>query len=564
MRSMKTDVMEQLLMELRFAPPATKARQAAGAERLLGMVRKEMEYPYEFICFHVTGYRPKGKAAKDVMVGGEELIDDLQVFIRKLSGKAAQEAASLGERVYSMEEVAERFGVSARTIERWRKRGLGGRQFVFADGRQRTGFAESTVSSFVAANERLVTRARAFTVLSEERRTQIVDTARQMAADGSRHRKDIIRAIAEAMGVSAEAVRYHLVSYEAQNPGEQIFAKPAGVVSPEQMREVIRQYEAGVSVEDMMRTFHRSRSSIYRIINAGKAREFFGVHMDYVDSTEFVADGAELAILGPELPAGVKEQNTLANDLEAGKIELHDYLQSLKDVEPPSAEAEKSLFRRYNYLKFRFNMAKVKARPGQTTSAQTKEMQALLTEARAIGLYLRQSFLRVVVTVAQKHKILPEELRSYIVFGNKALTRALETYDYNNPSRFSNIAGLTVAKDFALAVAKGKKPSEQKQEAWEKGVLALDTTSLIELERNQRDLANIIRQNLDEREQHIITARYDVEQAVIKKHPKSLKEVGAELGISADEVRKLELAAIGKLRHVLSDDEMAKLTDQKP
>jgi len=373
-------------------------------------------------------------------------------------------------------------------------------------------------------------------------------------------RKDVISDIAQHFGTSAETIRYHLAGYEAQHPGEQIFSKPAGVVTPGQMHEVIKLHEAGASVEELMDAFHRSRSSIYRIINAAKAREFVGVHMEYVDSPEFVADGAELAILGPELPAGVQAQNMLANDLENGKIELHDYLQALKDVEPLSAEVEKSLFRRYNYLRFRFNLAKVKARPGQATGAQVKEMQSLLTEARAIGLYLRQSFLRVVVAVAQKHKILPEELRSYIVFGNKALTRALETYDFSSASRFSNVASLTVAKDFALAVAKGKRPSEQKQEPWERGVLALDTTSLLEIERNQHDMANLIRQNLDEREQHIIAARYDVEQAVIKKHPKSLKDVGAELGITADEVRKLELAALGKLRHVLSEEEFARLT----
>jgi RNA polymerase primary sigma factor len=562
MRSMKTDVMEQLLMELRFAPVAAKAKQAQAAERLMGMVKKEMEYPYEFVCFQITGYRPKGKAAKDVSIRGDELTDDLQVFIRKLSGKVAQEAATQGEKVYTMEEVAERLGVSARTIERWRKRGLGGRQFIFPDGRQRTGFTESNVSGFVAANEKLIGRAKKFAMLSEDQRRQVVETATEMAAEGVLSRKEIIAAIAGRFGTSGETIRYHLVSHEESHPGEQIFGKPAGVVTPEQMRQVIQRHENGAGVEELMRIFHRSRSSIYRIINAGKTREFVGVHMEYVDSHDFVADGAELAILGPELPAGVKGDNVLSNDLEAGTIELHDYLQALKDVAPLAAETEKLLFRRYNYLKYRFNLAKVKAKPGHATGAQVREMQSLLTEARLIGLFLRQSFLRVVVTVAQKHHISPEELRSYIVFGNKALTKALETYDFKSASRFTNFAGLTVAKEFALAAAKGKKASEQKQEAWERGVLALDTTSLIELERRERGIGNIIRQNLDEREQHIIGARYDVEQAVIKKHPKSLKALGAELGVTADEVRRLELAALGKLRHVLSEDEFSRLTQE--
>jgi DNA-directed RNA polymerase sigma subunit (sigma70/sigma32)/transposase len=564
MRSMKTEVMEQLLMELRFAPAAKKTKQAEAAERLLAMVKKETEYPYEFVCFQITGYRPKGKAAKDVTISGSELIDDLQVFIRKLSGKVAQEAAGQGEKVYNMEEAAEHFGVSARTIERWRKLGLGGRQFVFGDGKKRTGFTESNLSSFASANETLVSRARSFTVLTEEQRRQVVATATEMAAHGEMDRKEVIAEIAKKFGTSAETIRYHIVKYEQAHPGEQIFGKPAGVVTPQQMHEVIKRHSEGASVEELMRNLHRSRSSIYRIINAGKAREFIGVHMEYVDSSDFIAKDAELTILGPELPAGVKGDNTLSNKLEAGELELHDYFQALKDVPPLSAETEKQLFRRYNYLKCRFNIARFKARPGQTTGAQVKEMQALLTEARAIGLFLRQSFLRVVVTVSRKHHIPPEELRSYIVFGNKALTRALETYDFKSASRFSNFASLTIAKDFALAAAKGKKPSEQKQEPWERGVLAVDTTSLIEMERSQSDIVNIIRQNLDDREQRIIMARYDVEGAVIKKHPKSLNELGAELGMIGEEVRRLELAALGKLRHVLPEDEFARLTDERP
>jgi len=554
--------MEQLLMELRFAPAGTKARQAEAAEGLLGLVKKDIEYPYEFVCYQITGYRPKGRAASNAMIRGDELIDDLRVFVRKLSAKAAQDAVSQGEKVYTVEELAAHFGVSLRTIERWRKRGLGGRQFVFPDGTRKTGFTESNVTGFVSANERLVQRARKFATLTDEQRDRIFELAREMVQSGSLSRKQIIAEIAAELKTSGETVRYHLVRYETENPQEQLFAKPAGVITPQQMREVVRRYQEGAGIQELMQAFHRSRSSIYRIINAAKAREFVGVHMEYVDSDDFVAEGAELEILGPELPAEVKATNTLANDLEAGKTELHDYLQALKDVKPLPAEMEKQLFRRYNYLKYRFNIARLKVKPGQTTGTQVKEMQSLLTEARAIGLFLRQSYLRVVVTVAQKHHIEPEELRSYLVFGNKALTKALETYDFGGTSRFSNFASLTIAKEFALAAAKGKKPSEQKHEAWERGVLALDTTGLIEMERSQRKLVNVIEQNLDERERFIITSRYDVEPGVIRKHKKTLNEVGAELGVAGEEVRRLELAALGKLRHVLSDEEFARLTEE--
>ena len=562
MRSMKTDIMEQLLMELRFAPAAARLKQAEAAERLLSMANKDTEYPYEFICFQITGYRPKAKTTGDVPISGEELIDDLQVFIRRLGGRVAPDAAGYGEKVYSIDELASYFGVSSRTRERGRKRGLGGRRFIIADGSKKTGFTESRVNEFIKANEGLVNRAKRFATLTEQQKLRMVEMARQMGPVSKMSRKKLIAAIAKELSTSGETVRYHLVRYEQENPGVQFFPKPSGVITPAQMREVIRRYSTGASVEELMRSFHRSRSSIYRVINAAKARDLVGVHMEYVYSDDFVADGAELAILGPELPEGVKGENLLANDLEAGKIELHDYLQALKDVKPLSAETEKHLFRRYNYLKYRFNMVKVTARPGRATGAQVREMQSLLTEARAIGLFLRQSFLRVVVTVAQKHHIPLEELRSYLIFGNKALTKALETYNFQSASRFSSFASLTVAKEFALAAAKGKKASEQKQEPWERGVLVVDTTSLIELERSQWNIANIVKQNLDDREQRIIMGRYDVEQAVIKKHPKSINELGAELGITGDEVRRIELAALGKLRHVLSDDEFAKLTQE--
>ena len=99
---------------------------------------------------------------------------------------AAEWAASpAGERVLTVDELAQQFRVSTKTVRRWRRYGLVSRRFVL-DGRRRVGFLQSSVDRFLAHNEERVRRGTRFSRMTDEERKRIIDRARCLAQAGGR------------------------------------------------------------------------------------------------------------------------------------------------------------------------------------------------------------------------------------------------------------------------------------------------------------------------------------------------------------------------------------------
>ena len=59
----KHPALQQLTdQQVRFAPLARRLEQADQARRLLGEIEAGKRYPYQFVCFRVTGFRPDAHA----------------------------------------------------------------------------------------------------------------------------------------------------------------------------------------------------------------------------------------------------------------------------------------------------------------------------------------------------------------------------------------------------------------------------------------------------------------------------------------------------------------------
>src|SRR5437868_14870203 len=72
-------LMELADQQVRFAPPPRRLEQLQRAERLLSELDPDKEYPYQFICYRVTDYRPDAYA--DLLLGGQALVHDLGMLI---------------------------------------------------------------------------------------------------------------------------------------------------------------------------------------------------------------------------------------------------------------------------------------------------------------------------------------------------------------------------------------------------------------------------------------------------------------------------------------------------
>src|SRR5437899_2625483 len=129
--------------QVRFAPPARRLHQLHQAERLLAEIDPARQYPYPFVCFRVTGYRPH--AYPDLLIGGEDLKQDLCQFITELSRSLpAVPVETVDEPVMTLDQMSRRLKVSTKTINRWRRHGLIGVPVLYK-GRRQVGFLPSLV-----------------------------------------------------------------------------------------------------------------------------------------------------------------------------------------------------------------------------------------------------------------------------------------------------------------------------------------------------------------------------------------------------------------------------------
>ncbi|HTN74023.1 MAG TPA: RNA polymerase subunit sigma-70, partial [Pirellulaceae bacterium] len=161
----RVPVLRQLRdQQVRFAPRDKKVDQANRAERLINELDPKRDYPYEYLFFRITDFRPE--TAPHTLIEGEQAMHDLGLFVEDVTDAADLPVEDAGEPVHTVEDLSRLFHVSTKTISRWRQQGLVSRRFLF-EGRKRVGFLQSSVERFVAQNEERVKRGEKFSQLSD-------------------------------------------------------------------------------------------------------------------------------------------------------------------------------------------------------------------------------------------------------------------------------------------------------------------------------------------------------------------------------------------------------------
>jgi len=563
MRQIKDESLSQLLMQLRFTPLKKRSKQLAAAEKLYHIVGKDKEYPFDFVFYKITGFHPRGVYQHPV-IKGDELAEDLRNFISRLSNKLNLKVSGQNERIYNIEALAKEYDVSSKTIERWRKRGLLARRYIFDDGRKRLGFPESEVFWFFEHNPGLVSRASRFTRLSKKQKQWIIKKAFVLASGAELSRHQVINRIAQQSGRAHETIRSILIEFEKSHPRKPIFHKPPGVIDPAGAAELYRLHNQGISLKELMTRFNRSKSSIYRIINSRRARELLARKIEFIASDEFVEDGARNKILGKALKDINSDVMVAGRAFKvAGEPLLPEYLQRMKVSAILGRETEFDLFRRYNYLKYLACIKRAGIRPEKVKSSQIREIEGYLSQADKIKQILIEANLRLVITTAMKHTGGGESLSDLISEGNISLMQAVETFDYTRGVRFSSHASWSIAKDYARRIPSQKSRAKSGRASLadiHRHLRSRAASDVIAVERARQDLTQVIKENLDEREEYIILNHYGLFGSKVKRKKKTLKQIGEELGLTKERVRQIELLALNKLRQSLSPEQFELLT----
>ncbi len=576
MRKIRNQNLAQLLMQFKFTPPGKRHKQLASAEKLFAIIDKDKEYPFEFVCFKITGYRPKDRSARgepvepaQELIKGSDLAEDLPIFIAKLSAQLSPLASWQQEKVYDIQQLAETLSVSTKTINRWRKRGLLAQKFLFDDGAnatlrssslrstRRLGFFQSTVDAFIKANPELTAKAKAFTRLTKKQVQMIIKQARSLSAKPGLSRHQIIEKIAAKTAKAHETIRYTLLNYEKLHPGGHAFKESPSAVDPGRAAEIYRLFKQGSTIKELMEQFNRSRSSVYRITDRGRAKALLTKKIEFINSPEFLSEDAARKIL----PASLSPRRSGAKPVDATLTKDHLPATSL------NRETEAELFRRYNYLKYLSSLKIAALVPGRPSGKTLSEIENYLAQAETIKKIIIEANLSTVTSVAKKHSISGANLPDLISEGNLSLMRAVEKFDYTRGFRFATYASWAIAKDYARKIpaefaqiaASAEVPIEEIQ--WD--LRTTGAATVVNIERARRSLIKVISDNLDEREQYIILNHFGLvgsKTKRLKKEKKTLEQIGQDLQLTKERVRQLELAALQKLKHLLSTEEFDLLT----
>ncbi len=295
----QTDVIVDLLRQTAYASAEVRSRHTDRAERLALELDPQADVPEDFVIFRITGYRPEASSAR--LLKGVQVIADLAALVEILSDSlAAHGADSAGTAVRPLAELAREWGVSRKTIDRWRRIGLVARRTRGPSGKPTLVVREDVARAFAARHAAEIQRAASYSRIDEA-------TARCMIRRAKRYKSRlgwtlarIARRLGERFGRSPNAVS-GLLKRDA--PVE--FA-PRGTIGADRGADAYERWRMGEDPAGIAADLRRSRPSVQRAIDLVRVSKLAALVAEGALSAPGVPhagprtslDGLELPLLG--------------------------------------------------------------------------------------------------------------------------------------------------------------------------------------------------------------------------------------------------------------------------
>src|SRR5262249_18978341 len=191
---------------------------------------------------------------------------------------------------------------------------------------------------------------------------------------------------------------------------------------------IFSSYRRGISVDTLAKRFHRTRTSVYRVINEVRAQQLLDQPLEYIYHPSFDDPTMRETILAP-MPR-LAEYEEKRHSMRVPK-DVPVELAPLYEVPLLDKEQEQHLFRKMNFLKYeasrlRRSMCKVnedgsvsnEIDPTRVRIRVLEEIEDLQEEASAVKDQLISANMRLVVNIAKRHQAQSDNFFELLSDGN--------------------------------------------------------------------------------------------------------------------------------------------------
>ena len=268
--------------------------------------------------------------------------------------------------------------------------------------------------------------------------------------------------------------------------------------------------------------------------------------IDFIGNREFCRRSTAKNILPDSdecVPLGAESFSTLPKDLPA-------HLARLCETQVLTAEEERELFRRMNFLKYRANVVRARLDPELPDEEAVLEVERLLAQAANVRDRIIKANMRLVISIVKKFVTPKHSFDELLSDGIVSLMHAVDKFDYDRGFRFSTYAYRAVARNAYRTIT-----DQHRRDSRFDATASDDLVNIPEQDRTSplseqqwgrlRELMQHLMDRLDRREQFILRSRF-----ALGAHRKvrTFQCLADKLGVSKERVRQLEQRAIAKLQ----------------
>ncbi len=275
-------------------------------------------------------------------------------------------------------------------------------------------------------------------------------------------------------------------------------------------------------------------------------RSLLATELEFIASPSFSAPGAAAAIFedGRLIPGEI------VGNSKGKSPDLPPHLSRLCEAKLLTADEERSVFERMNFLKFKAKQLRQQLSIDNPCDWTVRRIQALLVAADWYRDLMIKSNMRLVISIVKKFVNKQNGFDDLLSDGIVALLRAVDKFDVGLGFRFSTYATQVVRRNtYRRVMEKQKERQRVTLSIHESGVDVSDehrSPSMSE-ERWQtlRGRLATMLDKLDRREKLIVRARFSLGG---HRRVQTLQRLADKLGVSKERVRQLEKRALEKLR----------------